>query len=48
MVVIVDDVTSKNEEGDEAILKAAKSFERDIKDLLRYAQASLYILRDDH
>jgi hypothetical protein len=41
MVVIVDNVTSKNEEGgDEAIVKAAKGIERDIKDLLRYAQAS--------
>ena len=41
MVVIVDNVTSKNEDGsDEVIVKAAKSIERDIKDLLRYAQAS--------
>ena len=41
MVVIVDNVTSKNEDGgDEAIVKAAKGIERDIKDLLRYAQAS--------
>ena len=37
MVVIVDNVTSKNEEGtDEVIVKAAKSIERDIRDLLRY------------
>ena len=37
MVVIVDNVTSKNEEGsDEAIVKAAKGIERDIKDLLRF------------
>jgi hypothetical protein len=39
MVVIVDYVTSKNEEGslnDEVIVKAAKGIERDIKDLLRY------------
>ena len=36
MVVIVDNVTSKNEEGtDEVIVKAAKGIERDIKDLLR-------------
>ena len=36
MVVIVENVTSKNEEGsDEVIRKAAKSIERDIKDLLR-------------
>ena len=41
MVVIVDNVTSKNEEGtDEVIVKAAKSIERDIKDLLMYVQAS--------
>ena len=40
MVVIVDNVTSKNEEGtDEVIVKAAKGIERDISDLLRYAQA---------
>ena len=39
MVVIVDIVTSKNENGsddtDEVMVKAAKGIERDIKDLLR-------------
>ena len=41
MVVIVDSVTSKIEEGsDEVIVNAAKSIERDIKDLLGYAKAS--------
>jgi hypothetical protein len=36
MVVIVDIVTSKDENGsDEVIVKAAKGIERDIKDLLR-------------
>jgi hypothetical protein len=35
MVVIVDNVTSENEGSDEAIVKAAKGIERDIKDLLR-------------
>ena len=39
MVVIVEIVTSKNENGgddsDEVIVKAAKGIERDIKDLLR-------------
>ena len=39
MVVIVDIVTSKNENGsddiDEVIVKAAKGIERDIMDLLR-------------
>ena len=40
MVVIIDNVTSKNEEGsDEVIVKAAKGIERDIKELLRYGQA---------
>ena len=38
MVVIVDNVRSKNE-SDEPIVKAAKGIERDIKDLLGYAQA---------
>jgi hypothetical protein len=38
MVVIVHNVTSKNDEGDdEVIVKLAKTFERDIQDLLRYA-----------
>ena len=39
MVVIVDIVTSKNENGsddtDEVVVKAAKGIEWDIKDLLR-------------
>ena len=49
MVVIVDNVTSKNEEGsDEAIVKAAKGIEGDIKDLLRYVQASLFLSQDCH
>ena len=48
MIVIVDNVTAKNDEGDdEVILKTAKGFERDIKDLLRCAQASKFLLRDD-
>ena len=49
MVVIVENVTSKNEEGsDEVIVKAAKGIERDIKGLLEYAQTSYSVLRDDH
>ena len=41
MVVIIDNVTSENEEGsDEVIVKAAKGIERDIKDLLGYGRAS--------
>ena len=49
MVVIIDNVTSKNEEGrDEVIVKAAKGIEQDIKDLLRYIQAFWFVLRDDH
>ena len=35
MVVIVDNVTAKNEGGDEVIVKTANGIERDIKDLLR-------------
>lgn len=36
MIVIVDNVTAKNEEGgDEMIVKTAKGIERDIKELLR-------------
>ena len=36
MVVIVDNVTAKNEEdGDEVIVKTAKGIEPDIKNLLR-------------
>ena len=36
MIVIVDNVTKKNEEdGDEVIVKTKKCFEQDIKDLLR-------------
>ena len=38
MVVIVDNVTSENEENsDEVIVKALEYIERDIKVLLRYA-----------
>ena len=38
MLVIVENVTSRNEEGgDEVIRKAAKSIEQDIEDLFRYA-----------
>jgi len=36
MVVIVDNVTSKKEGGEEAVVKAAKGIERDIQELLRY------------
>jgi hypothetical protein len=47
MVVIVDNVTSKNEEGtDEVIVKAAKGIERDIEDLLRYVQVYYYTIID--
>ena len=48
-MVIVDNVTSKNEEGtDDVIVKAAKGIERDIKDLLAYVQAFLFVLLLDH
>ena len=44
MVVIVDNVTPKNAEGDddsdEVIVKAAEGIERDINDLLMCAQDS--------
>ena len=41
MVVIFDNVKSKREVvSDEVIVKAANGMERDIMDLLRYAQAS--------
>lgn len=39
MVVIIDNVTSNEIDSDEVIVKAAMGFERDIKDLLGYAQA---------
>ena len=44
MVIIVNNVTSKIEEdSDKVIVKAAKGMEQDIKDLLRYAQASEFV-----
>ena len=40
MVDIAENITSKSEEGsDDVMVKAAKGIDRDIKDLLRYAQA---------
>ena len=48
MVVIVDNVTAKNEEGgDEVIVKTWKGIERDIKDLLRCSGFPSVFLRDD-
>ena len=42
MVIIVDNVTARDEEGSvEAIVKAAKGTERDIEELLRCARASI-------
>jgi len=44
-VVIVDNVTSKNEEGsNEVIVKAAEGIERDIRDLLRRLVCSGYLI----
>jgi len=41
MVVIVDNVTAKNEEGsEEVVLKAAKAIERNIEGLLRWASCN--------
>jgi len=46
MVVIVENVTARNEESEEAsvkaTVKAAKGIESDIKDLLRYSSYNLY------
>lgn len=43
MVVIVENVTSKNEEGsEEVVMKAAKGIERDVKELLGCASYNLY------
>ena len=47
MIVIVDNVTAKNEGGDEVIVKTAKGIERDIKDLLRCSCFQKKLLRDD-
>ena len=45
IVFFVDNVTSNNGEdgSDEEIVKAAKGIERDIKDVLRYVQASYFV-----
>jgi hypothetical protein len=41
MVVIVENVTAKNEEGsEEVVVKAAKAIERDIEGLLRCASCN--------
>lgn len=46
MIVIVDNVTAKNEEGgDEVVMKTAKGIERDIKDLLRCSIFLFFITR---
>jgi hypothetical protein len=37
MIVIVDNVTVKYEEGSEVVVKAVDGIEKDIKDLLRFA-----------
>jgi hypothetical protein len=42
MIVIVDNVTATSEQGSEAVVKAAKGFERDIRELLRCAPYIFY------
>jgi hypothetical protein len=43
MVVIVNNVTAKNEAGsEEVVVQAAKGIERDIEDLLRCASYNFY------
>jgi hypothetical protein len=44
MIVIVDNVTVKYEEGSEVVVKAVKGIERDVEDLLRYASCTLTIV----
>ena len=43
MIVIVDNVTVKHEEGSEVVVKAVKGIEKDVKDLLRCALNTLTI-----
>jgi hypothetical protein len=44
VIVIVDRVTDKNEEGSkDAVVKAVKCIEEDIKELLRYAPLSIVV-----
>jgi len=44
MIVIVDNVTVKYEEGSEAVVKAVEGIEKDVKDLLRCASYLLTIV----
>jgi hypothetical protein len=37
MIVIVNNVTVKHEEGGEVVAKAVEGVEKDVKDLFRYA-----------
>ena len=41
MIVIVDNVTVKYEEGNEVVVKAVERIEKDVKDLLRCASYTL-------
>jgi hypothetical protein len=43
-IVIVDNVTVKDEEGSEVAVKAVESLEKDVKDLLRCASYTLTIV----
>ena len=44
MIVIVDNVTVKYEEGSEVVMKAVEGIEKNIKDLLRCASYLLTIV----
>jgi len=44
MIVIVDNVTVKYEEGSEAVVKAVEGIEKDVKDLLRCASYLLALV----
>jgi hypothetical protein len=44
MIVIVDNVTVKYEEGSDVVVKAVEGIEKDIEDLLRCASYTLIIV----
>jgi hypothetical protein len=44
MIVLVDNVTVKYEEGSQVVVEAVKGIEKDIKDLLRCASFTLTIV----
>jgi hypothetical protein len=44
MIVIVDNITVKYEEGSEVVVKAVQGIEKDVKDLLRCVSYALTII----